>query len=272
MSRLLGAYVLLSLILFPLVLLACDRGDVPPDPAMPGATGEGTATVTPLQTVTPATSPEVDAFPAVAGRESPSLPPSTQAPSKAVAVPTEVPASLPPQASLPTPTRRPPSAEMPVPSPTLPPPIVPQPSDTPGPTALPDATPTLAETPVPARSGLTPQDAVEAGEVLKGPDGAEIVVTEIVEDYWARIPQLPPGAETIPRPGKDYRHYLIRVGFANAAGESLIYADSLVFRLMDANQVIYYPYENQNFCGYDFPDRLYGELFPGARGGGESLL
>ncbi len=160
------------------------------------------------------------------------------------AVSTQQPPTVPEQASQPT--------LRPEPS------VMPMTASTPFPTKVPTPIPTATAVPTPTAlpPGLTLDDPVEAGGVLKGQDGAEIVVTAI-----------DPGAfksRRRPRQEGD-RFYLISIGFANVSGDGLIYADSYTFRLVGDMGTVYYPYEDANSCGSGFPNRLYGGLYPGGK-------
>ena len=212
-------------------------------PTLPPATsdkGAPAVATLPPTTVKPAVKP-----PPVAD-QTPSTTPEQKVSSQEIAarVPTMQPRSEPAPTTQPAATPLPAGTQMPV-SPPFP---------TEVPTPVPTAT--TVPTPTPLPPGLSLDDPVEAGGVLKGPDGAEIVVTAIDEDAF--------------RPHRRAREegnrfYLISVGFANISGEGLVYADAFVFRLIGDLGTVYYPYEDANSCGSGFPNRLYGGLYPGGK-------
>ena len=150
--------------------------------------------------------------------------------------------------------------------PTFQPTTTPDQTPIPTPTAAPDASPIPESSALNIPTGLTIHDPIEAGSVLRGDDGTEIVVTAIDADALKPSPGQEKSEVKNQRPREEgHQFYLVSVGFANVSGEGIVYADSYAFRLVGEDGVVYYPYESGNSCGPDFPGRLYGELFRGGK-------
>ena len=153
-------------------------------------------------------------------------------PTPTVSAPTPSPASVSQEIAetrpipLPTPTQ--------MPRPTLEP--------TPTPTATPIPPPTPTPTPLPP--GFTIDNPVEAGVVLKGADGTEIVATAIVEDAWELIHAK---NQFIDPPSEGNLFYMVTIGMAFNYGDGSLIVDESDFRLIGKNRVLYHPHKNS--CG-----------------------
>ena len=117
--------------------------------------------------------------------------------------------------------------------------------------------PTLTPTPIPP--GLTLDNPVAAGGVLKGANGTEIVVTGIVEDAWEVI-KAEYGHSNPPQTGN--RFYLITVEVTYPMGDDFFALSVSDFDLVGDTRLIYE--SGRNSCDY-LPNRIKGELYPGGR-------
>ena len=135
----------------------------------------------------------------------------------------------------------------------------PGPTPTPTPRLAPTLTPTPTPTPTPLPPGLTLNYPVEAGSVLTGSDGMEIVVTAMVEDAWGMIHSENPYNEP---PGQGQRFYMVTVAVAYPARTGSIDVSNIEFKLVGDKRVGYSTYENS--CGV-IPNSLSGEIFPGGK-------
>ena len=160
-------------------------------------------------------------------------------------IPTPGPTAVPNQVQIPTPT--------PVPTST---PVLATLIPTPAPTFTPAPTPT----PTPLPPGFTINNPVNAGGVLKGADGTEIVATAIVENAWELIHTTMPTSNTPAEANRGYaviidlnppaegnRFYMVTVDMAYNAGEGSKIVEALDFRLLGKNRLLYHPDENS--CG-----------------------
>ena len=126
--------------------------------------------------------------------------------------------------------------------------------------------------------GLSPDSPLETGDVMKGADGTEIVVTGVVEDAWPEI-QAENSFNAPPQQGN--RYYMISVEVAYPAGSTSVSVDSDDFRLIGDNRVVYTPAFSYYFrrassgtmytpsddsysCGA-IPDELSVEIFAGGK-------
>ncbi len=161
--------------------------------------------------------------------------------SKVVAEPGEpVPTLAPTKISTVTPIAQSPAA-----APTArPTPMPPMPPMAQSPAAAPTAPPTPMPTPTPLPPGFTIDNPVEAGGLLKGADGTEIVATAIVEDAWELIHAQ---NQFIDPPAEGNRFYMVTIDMAFNYGEGSLIVDESDFRLIGKNRVLYHPHENS--CG-----------------------
>ena len=141
-------------------------------------------------------------------------------------------------------------------------------SQTPARSLILEATPTLRPsltpipTPTPVPPGLRLSNPVEAGEVLKGSGGLEIVVRGIVEDAW---PLVRAENRFNDPPVEGRRFYMISVEVAYTIGDGAVDVLESDFKLVGDNRFVYEPYNDS--CGV-IPDELSGEVYVGGKIGG----
>ena len=100
---------------------------------------------------------------------------------------------------------------------------------------------------------------VEAGEVLQGTNGTEIVVTSILEDATDLVLET----NSFNDPAKAGNHfYMVSVAVSYLSGADALNVAEADFSLIGDNRVVYTPFENS--CGV-IPDELGAELFPGGK-------
>lgn len=180
---------------------------------------------------------------------------------------------LPTHTPYPTPTAVP----TPTPYPTYTPYPTPEPlpTHTPYPTYTPYPTPTTAakpvptptNTPQPVQPGRTLDDAVEAGGVLQGSNGTEIVAVSINPYAWAWIDDISPSIDLngsryhlgfVSPPDEGKRYYMVTVEISYISGAGTLDVDEYDFKLTGSSRFIY-----DTHCVGDLPEELDGEVFLG---------
>ena len=124
-------------------------------------------------------------------------------------------------------------------------------------TAAPLPTPSSANLALPL--GTTLDNPVAAGEILQGSDGAEIVVTGILEDATDLVMETNQFNDP-PEPGS--RFYMVTVAVSYVSGADSLNVADTDYSLIGDKRVVYTTVEDS--CGV-IPDELNGELFPGGQ-------
>ena len=128
--------------------------------------------------------------------------------------------------------------------------------------AKPTLMPTPSQTPTTRPLGTSLNNPVEAGGVLSGSNGTEIVVTNITADAWGLVRAENQFNDP---PGEGNRFYLVAVEVANVSGDDSINVFESDFKLIGENRTVYTTFDDS--CGV-IPDPLDGELFVGGRTSG----
>lgn len=106
---------------------------------------------------------------------------------------------------------------------------------------------------------MTLDNPVEAGGILAGANGTEMLVTTIVEDAWDVVRSENHFNEP---PAEGNRFYLITVEMAYVSGDDSMIVFESDFKIIGDRRVVYSPHENS--CGV-IPNELGGEIFTGGR-------
>ena len=85
---------------------------------------------------------------------------------------------------------------------------------------------------------------VEAGGVLSGSNGTEIVVTNITADAWGLVRAENQFNDP---PGEGNRFYLVAVEVANVSGDDSINVSESDFKLIGENRTVYTTFDDS--CG-----------------------
>lgn len=159
-------------------------------------------------------------------------------------------------------------------------PYPPLPTHTPYPTYTPYPTPTLAaksvpvptDTPQPVQPGRDLDDAVEAGGVLQGSNGTEIVAVSINPNAWAWIADESPSIDInggeyflgfVDPPDEGKRYYMVTVEIAYISGVGTLDVDEYDFNLIGSSRFVY-----DRHCVTDLHEELSGEVFLGGKAQG----
>ena len=119
--------------------------------------------------------------------------------------------------------------------------------------------------------GTSIDNPLQAGTVLKGVEGTEVVVTRILEDAWEYLAEK---GSVYGDPPTGFRYYLITVGLANISHDEIVYAAPRLFQLVGDNRVLYsfrdtfrtnYGEIDDYRCGRRIPNAIQGQLFPGGK-------
>ena len=177
--------------------------------------------------------------------------------------------ALPTYTPYPAPTALP--THTPYPTYTPYPTLEPLPTHTPYPTYTPYPTPAPAaksvpaptNTPQPVQPGRTLDDAVEAGGVLQGSNGTEIVAVSINPNAWAWIEDNSSWIDFVGPPDEGKRYYMVTVEISYISGVGTLEVDEYDFNLIGSSRFVY-----DTHCVTDLHEELSGEVFLGGKAQG----
>lgn len=152
--------------------------------------------------------------------------------------------------------------------------LEPLPTYTPYPTPIPAAksVPTPTNPPDPAQPGRDLDEAVEAGGVLQGSNGTEIVVLSINPTAWAWIADVSPSIDLnggqyylgfVDPPDEGKQYYMVTVEISYISGVGTLDVDEYDFKLTGSSRFVY-----DTHCVGDLPEELSGEVFLGGKAQG----